>query len=92
MKPLGRQLALTLVFALVVGGITHASHFHKEDFGQRGETHLDCSLCTFMAGAAGPPDALILGHLAAPDFYPPFLTDPAPPRLAVASYEPRGPP
>jgi hypothetical protein len=91
-RTLQRSVALAIVFAVVLGGIAHAAHFHKEDFGQHSEVHLDCSLCTFMAGGAALPDMPAFGPAVASFLYLSSFARPAPRGIEAASYEARGPP
>ena len=89
---LRRRIALIVICAMLVGAIAHASHFHGSDFGQYGDLHADCLLCTYMAGSAGPPDAQPLvsdepHHPVVVSSFSPALKD-----AETAPYDARGPP
>jgi hypothetical protein len=91
---LRRRVALAMAFAVLLAGFAQAAHFHKDDLGQRIDTHLQCLLCAYSAGSATPPALTRPGPIAVE--YRSVLiglnvvswTE----QLNAASYEARGPP
>jgi hypothetical protein len=86
-------MAIAMTLALWFGGIAQAAHFHKDELGQRGESHLHCLMCLYAGGNATPPEApqLVVGAavvrlcaVATPASLPTSFT--------LASYDARGPP
>lgn len=88
-----RGIAFAVVFSLFVLGVAHAAHFHKDEFGpQHAQVHVDCALCLFMSGSAGPPAGLALGDEVPPTSdFPPYVP-PSPQGIGIAPYDARGPP
>jgi hypothetical protein len=92
-KTLRRHLVPLLLVAVLFAGLAEASHFHRDELGQRGETHVQCLLCMHSAGSAGTP------HVAGVTRSEAIVRIAATPTLAVlvaslcpASYDARGPP
>jgi hypothetical protein len=90
---LRRRIALAMAVAVLIAGIAQASHFHKLEPGQHTDVHLQCLLCLYAAGTAGPPEVarLIQGAVARRCYISPAVASP-PQDAAIASYHARGPP
>ena len=86
------QIVRAVIFAVIIGGIAHAAHFHKEEPGRYDRAHVDCLLCMYLAGGAGPPDVFIPGVVFPAFFESPSQQTFAPKGVAAAPYEARGPP
>ena len=86
------RVALVVVWAMLVGGVAHASHFHDGDLDGHGDVHGDCLLCMYMAGSAASPEIPALVS-DTPNRFPivPGAT-PAPQGVEAAPYDARGPP
>jgi hypothetical protein len=78
---------------VLFASVAEASHYHRDQLGQRGETHLQCLLCLHSAGSAGAPPVPTVVHSTA---IVRIERSPAPQVPAevrsVASYDARGPP
>ena len=51
---LRRRIALVMAVAVLFAGIAQAGHFHKLEVGTHNDVHLQCLLCMYSAGSAGP--------------------------------------
>jgi hypothetical protein len=82
-----------LIVAVLLASIAEASHYHRDEFTQRGDTHVQCSLCLHSTGSGGTPHLpavlrsaaiVLVAHFAAT----PVLVE----SIGTASYDARGPP
>jgi hypothetical protein len=102
MNPVGRPFAslsarrrLVQIMAVLVllAGIAQAAHFHKPELAQHNDVHLQCLLCIYSGGSAGPPVvARLVQGAAAYRPYPLPAAASIPRDAVVASYDARGPP
>jgi hypothetical protein len=90
---LRRRIALVMAVAVLFAGIAQAGHFHKLEVGTHNDVHLQCLLCMYSAGSAGPPDVvrLVQGVIAMRSYGLPAIASIAQ-DAAVAAYDARGPP
>ena len=90
---LRRRIAMLMAVAVLCAGIAQAGHFRKLELRQHGDVHLQCMLCMYSAGTAGPPDVVRLaqGAIAHRGYALP-ATAPDVQDAALASYDARGPP
>jgi hypothetical protein len=90
---LRRRIAIAMAVAVLIAGIAQAGHFHKLELGQHTDVHLQCLLCLYSAGNAGPPDVvrLVQGAVAHRAHTSPAIAS-LPQDAAIASYDARGPP
>ena len=88
-----RRLVQITAVAVLLAGIAQAGHFHKPELAQHNDAHLQCLLCIYSGGSAGPPVVARLVQ-AAVDYRSYALPAAAsiPCDAVVASYDARGPP
>lgn len=88
-----RRVLLIVIVAVLLGGIAQAAHYHKNQLAV-GSNDVHCLLCEYAGGRAIPPAPLRL----TPRPFAPYRAVITPTtlgcvqRLAVASYDARGPP
>jgi hypothetical protein len=92
-RTLRRYLVPVLIFAVLFASLAEASHYHRDQAGQRGDAHVQCLLCLHSAGSAGAPHIPGVARSGA------IVRIASLPILAVlvespcaASYDARGPP
>jgi hypothetical protein len=92
-RTMRRYLVPVVVFAVLFASVAEASHHHRDQLGQRGDTHLRCLLCLHSTGSAGVPPVPTVVHSTT---VVRIARSPAPQVPAeirsVASYDARGPP
>jgi len=90
---LRRRIAMVMAVAVLIAGIAQAGHFHKLELGQHSDVHLQCLLCLYSAGTAGPPEVarLVQGAVTHRAYVAPAIAS-LPQDTAIASYDARGPP
>jgi hypothetical protein len=88
-----RRIALAMVAALLIAGVAQAAHFHKSEFAQHNDVHLQCLLCLYSSGTAGPPSVPRL-VVSAPIYLAYRLprSVACPQSADAACYDARGPP
>jgi hypothetical protein len=90
---LRRRLLPALIAVVLFASFATASHYHRDELGQRADTHVQCLLCLHLGASAGAPHipamsrpvvVVLTGRLIA--------STPLRESFRVASYDARGPP